>query len=223
MRTFVTRTLGVFLITAVFLFPHAVFAQLTDNFDSYTAGSLNGQGSWSGSTNYQVETSVNCSSSPNGVSDVTQNATISKSFTLHSTGTQRYYGRLSSVVVNVWTVKLTDAGVNVTDTRSNTGVIEYFAGGGFNTLGSVSANTCFFVDVKWDAGTGKCQYALNGGSFTSADTCLGTITHGIDGVVFDDVSGPVGTVYFDTFMDGAVVTPPPNSILGLIHSFWIWN
>lgn len=199
------------------LIPLVVYAQLTDNFDSYSTGNLTGQGSWSGSSSFQVENSVS-QTSPNAVADSDQSSNITKSFTLHSSGTQIYWGRATDVTTaNLWTVKLTDAGSNVTDTRTNNGNVEYYASGGFHTLGAVSANTWWQINVKWDAATGFCQYSINGGTYTTAATCLGTIVHGIDGVNFDDVGGPSGTVYFDSFSDG--VPAAPATFLGFWRPF----
>ena len=188
---------------------------LIDNIDSYTVTSITGQGTWSGSANYLVQSSV-VQGGTNAISDAIGGATIDATFTQAATGNQQAWGRATDVTtVNLWTLKMSEAGTNIADIRTNAGNLEYYGNGAFHTLGAVSANTWWQVNIKWNASQNTIAYSLNGGAFTTPASALGDMTNGLDRVHLDNGTASGGSiVYFDSFSDGNAVaaTDIPNTL-----------
>lgn len=178
-------------------------AGIVDDFESYTTGDLNGQGSWSGGTGFDVQSSVTNSGS-NAVSHTTASSeVISKAFTDATSGTQIVYGRCSDVTSNErWSVRLRDNGSDRIYVKTNGGNLEYFDGTSYNSIGSISADTWFKLQIDWLSDS-TARYTLNDGTPTSYDTFIGTMSGaGFDEFKFISSNHAVNR-YWDDLSDGS--------------------
>lgn len=192
---------------------------LTDNLDSYTAGSdLNGQGSWSGSTYFDVQTTT-YQSSPNGcVSSQTDESgqTITKSISAQTSGTQRVYFYVSSAgQLNTDEIQLRLRESGAFKCGAKLRYLTASSNCDFQTVGSsttteqtgISANAWHYVDIIFDCSTDTFTIKLDGGS-ASASRSFHTAATNIDEVsIFTSVAAPV---YFDSFSDPAAPSGPAS-------------
>lgn len=173
---------------------------ITDNFDSYIDGDLNGQGSWSGNADFDVQ-GVTVQAGAKAIVNSASNKSILKSSTLASNGAQVIWGRVTTTGDDIWAIRLSEGGTDRIGVKTNGGNLQYFDGSTYNTIGTVSINTWFKLDVQWDFSTQMARYQLNDGGYTAYDTVLSNMSAGIDGVKLQN-NGAAVTAYWDTLAVG---------------------
>lgn len=187
---------------------------LVDNFDSYTDGDLNGQGSWSGSTDFDIQGSVVQAGAKAVAHTAAASGNILKSFTGAASGTQSIYGRVASTAISgLWMVRLYEgAAARIFIQTDGAGNLSYNDGGGLVTIGAITADTWFKLDIEWQASDDTARYRLDNGTWTAFDTIVFPITTEIDTLrLFKDVADATA-IYFDTAAEvgGDVVVTPQN-------------
>lgn len=176
---------------------------ITDTFDSYTDGDLTGQGSWSGDVDFDVEGSV-VQSGAKAVQNSGTNKSITKTGSLSATGIQSLWGRVTTTDNDVWAIRLSEGGTNRIGVKSSGGNLQYYDGSVYITIGAVSLDTWFKLDVQWDFSTQMARYQLNDGGYTAYDTILANMSAGIDGVKLEcNTTGALA--YWDTLGPGTSV------------------
>jgi hypothetical protein len=197
-------TLVAFLVLA---FPYAALAaSVTETFDACSDGDTNGYNSWSGSVNFDCQGTVTQSGAKAVVHQTAASGVIAKSFgSTDATGTQQIYGRVAGTTDELWMVRLREAGSSTIIVKTNGGNLQYFDGGSYVTIGAVSLNTWFQLDVEWDAASDTARYRLDGGSWTSFVSFNGTITTGIDDVALVKGAANATAAYWDTLSPAGAV------------------
>lgn len=178
---------------------------LVDNFDSYTDGDLNGQGSWSGNAAFDVQGTV-VQAGAKAISCATGgDITVSKSFTATASDSQVFYMRTNTTS----RTSATDFYTGVTlvaslvfsptladDIRLNTTAAS-------TILASLLADTWYKVEVQWDAalGTnGQLRARVDDGTWSAYQEATADFTT-IDTLkMLSDMSAT--TCYWDSFSSG---------------------
>lgn len=180
---------------------------LTDNFDSYTDGDLNGQGSWSGGTDFDIQGTTTQGGAKAVLNTAAASSSISKNFTGSATGVQSLYGRTADVTSDaVWSIRMGESGSAKHYIKTNGGQVQYFNGAAYANLGAVSADTWFKLDIQWDASTDQARYRLNDGTWTSYYSGVATYTQ-ISTVILVKDSADTDDAFWDSFSDGESVAP----------------
>lgn len=184
---------------------------LADIIDTYDNGDINGQGTWSGSTNHDVQTTVK-QAGTKAIADATGGAIIDASFTIQADGNQVIYCRSTNIsTVNYIFAKIREDGANnVSGFRSNNSTIERWDTDGFTSLGSASADTWIKVEMEWKTATDEIRFNLDDGGFTAFKGTAALITTGIDLIRIDGGALSSATVYYDTFEDATPAVGPAN-------------
>lgn len=179
-----------------------------DNFDGYSDGDLNGQGSWSGSTLYDVQGSV-VYQGAKAVSRTTfgTGGTIANSVTAVTAGSLFIAMRKTSSTQGSAYTMLQDSGEGVccyVRMHNDSKIYAYNAASGYVNMGSYASNTWCIINIEWDDSAHPNQWRCrfhDGSSWSSWTSWIDTynaITSGIDGVVFDiDNTGGTPTAYWD--------------------------
>mgnify|MGYP000950013211 CR=1 FL=1 len=182
-------------------------ATLVDNFDSYSTGDLNGQGSWSGSTNWDVQNSVS-QSSPNAAACSVTGSDISKSMTATATGNEVFYIQCSTQAPG------TNSSVRFNDQSStfsfgifmNDGGQIQGNGSGTDNLGAWSVDTWYKVEVEWRVSDTSYRARINDGAWSSWFNTATDFTT-VDSTTLRSALGGAGTFYVDSFSDPNAVGP----------------
>lgn len=196
-------------------------AMLTDNFDSYSTGDLNGQGSWSGAVAWDVATTV-AQSAPNAAKATQTDEsgqTIVKSISGNTSGTQRFYfyitssGQLNTDEVQV---RLREGGVfkcglKIRYLTASSDCDAQSVGSATQTeFTGITADAWHFGDIVFDCGTDEFTVSIDGGA-ASASRAFNTAATEINEVaLFSAVAAPA---YIDTLSDPnapVVSTTPPR-------------
>ncbi len=180
---------------------------LVDNFESYSAGDLNGQGSWTGDTALDVQTSV-VNSGSKAVSLVAgvDYKFCKATFTAEGDGNQVFYIRKSiasagNLMVRFFEstnlkfyVQFDDVG-DITLIGSSTIAI---------LVSNASANTWYKIEVQWQTSDNTVRGRVNDGTWSSYGAAMSAFTS-IDGL---DIGGgnayQTASYYFDDFSEGIV-------------------
>jgi len=179
---------------------------LVDNFDSYSDGDLNGQGSWSGDTTFDVQTSVKQAGAKaiSAVSDGTRRE-IEKAITASANGSQIWYMRASTNAGSNGGVvfrEASDPGGNSEiffEFRSD-GYISYYNGADFVQVAAYVADTWYKCETEWNATTGKARHRVNDGTWTAWYTTPYTFaTIGYVYLLTRTNTGP--TLYWDSLSE----------------------
>lgn len=196
-------------------------AMLTDNFDSYSTGNLNGQGSWSGSTFYQVST-AQFQTSPNGVlcSQTDESGqTITKSISANTTGTQRVYMYMSSsgqLNTDELQLRLLEGatfkcGVKLRYLTASSNCDVQSVGSATTTeFTGITADAWHYLDLVFDCGTDTFTISVDGGA-ASTSRSFNTVATNIDTVAL--FSSVKAAAYFDSLSD------PNNPVSNTNSSF----
>lgn len=175
---------------------------LTDDFETYSLGDLNGQGSWSGDTQFQVQSSIVVYGSQGIAATAHQGANklIQKLGTIQSAGKQTVYMRVSASTADVQRFRIFETGIpndNMAAIAFYNGNISTITG---ETLSTYSINTWYCLVIEWRSSPDhKVRYSADGGNtFTSWLAPFADWTSGIDNVEFakDDATSDIN-VYWD--------------------------
>lgn len=147
---------------------------IIDDFDSYSNGNLNGQGSWSGSTTYQIQGTTTYEgakavSNASGTNDVE----ISKSIGPYTSGIIGFAFRVDFSGIFAAAVFLRNSGTRICGFdfyyQSGPGAINLQVTGVGATVvqSSLSLSTWYFGEIELDQANSRVRARLNGGSWTS--------------------------------------------------------
>jgi hypothetical protein len=140
---------------------------LTEDFEPYSTGVLNGQGSWTGSTDFLVEDTVfnkglqavKIEVNPSDISKTgTETAdgrlTASMRRSGHGTGSLTLY-LLDDTDNQLWAISLQ---------ASN--LVKIFGNTGWNTVGAYTDNLWAIVEIEWRSSDHKARARVDGGTWT---------------------------------------------------------
>jgi len=192
--------------SGVFSFPSEAHASTlwSENFEGYSTGDLNGQGSWSGGTALDV-TSSNCQSGTrcltqagSGSNEVvkTQSISLSSTTDIYTVKSAFKYTSLGSKGIRL--AVMNNDGSNV----CNIGVEQrgiYLIGNGSRVfVASTTVNTYHTVEMYLDLNTSKCAIRYDSGAWSSEEDFDNTYTYitqlGIAG------EGSTGSVFLDNVL-----------------------
>ena len=177
---------------------------LTDNFDSYNDGDLNGQGSWAGSAGFDVQTSV-VNSGTKAVSDAGSAAYIGKSFTGEADGSQVFYIRTTDITKQASVDFMDGSGQSPQSTGlaiSGSNFQILVSGGWTDMAGTPSANTWYKMEIEWRNSDDNVRSRVDDGTWESWTLAYQAFTE-ISYLRIYDASG--ATMYYDDF--GGEVIP----------------
>jgi hypothetical protein len=177
----------------------------TDNFNSYSDGDLNGQGSWtkvSGLVSVQGTT----------VKEGAKGVSVSGVAQYKKTGTSLNDGRLTVYV------KSTGTGPAKSQRQLDffeSGTFKFCLGldvynsadwgyysSGWHMLGYYTANAWCCWEVEWRSSDHKVRYRLDGGTWTSWVSPVGSWTSGIDGFAIENIG--TETAYWDYIAENPI-------------------
>ena len=212
------------LLLLMFLLPNVSFAQVTDNFDSYTDGDLNGQGSWSGNTAWDIQ-GTTVQGGTKAITHVGGTASnVSKSMTSTAAGVQSFYFRVAGTADALMRFFLVESETNNVLVKSNGGALYYFNGASYINWASISSNIWYKVDIQWDKATQKARYRLDNGTWTSYDNLYTNTVTGVNTVILGKGTNDTTAIYFDTLTnatESAATTPiiSPLIFFGFIELY----
>ena len=201
---------------------------LTDNFDSYNDGDLNGQGSWSGNATFDIQGTTKYEGDK-AVTAVVSNdwIDISKSFTSEVAGVQsakircnaqptgssgaiRIHQGAGAEVANVYF-----AGDRIQIDRS---------GGNDYILQPYSADTWYEIEIEWDAGRGangevRARARIAEGTWGSWSTWA-TGSNNFTAIDKIYLATYADTAYWDDFKEGGASAPPVLDDAGSMDTIW---
>ena len=196
---------------------------LIDNFNSYSDGDLNGQGSWSGSTLFDVE-GTTVQEGTKAVSNVSATGgEIAKGFTIQANGVQRFYIRQvdGTLADNSGTFQLKEGATVIVQlfrwSTSNGSDLRYQTGAStYTNFGTLTSGNWFYVDIEWRSSDKYIRYSFNGGAFTSWVAPVNNFTSGIDTVVLQRYNAGTGETNFDNFTDQTPATANTSNFFPFI-------
>lgn len=185
-------------------------ATFVENFDSYTAGDLTGQGGWSGSTGWDVVTSQFVSS-PNAAAGSGATTTdIDKTFTGVGTGNQVFYMRSDTLAVGVTNhaVRFSEGttflfGIFLNEGGGSPGDI-VLNGSAAVTVATWVIDTWYKIEVEWKTSDNTVRARVNDGTWTAFQSTAATFTN-VDTVKMR-ATALSGVLFVDSFLDA---TPAP--------------
>jgi len=154
-----------------------------DNFNAYNNGDLNGQGSWSGDTSYDIQ-GTTVKEGAKAVQCVNNSSydTIEKTGNLVNDGRITFYIRRSDSVATSAYYRLhedTDTKIIVSMNKI-TDKIQYRNADGYVDIQSFSLDTWYCVEIEWRSSDHKARYRIDEGTWTDWDTTRHTWTSGIE-------------------------------------------
>jgi len=182
----------------------------TDNFNSYTDGDLTGQGSWSGSTAFDVQgTTVKEGAKAvemlsvvdleiEKAGDLTNDGTLVAYIRVNSAGKLRFRlleGTVVKVIVDFY-------GSTATPASS----VRYHDGTAFQNIGSISDDIFTEFEVEWRSSDKKARYRVGTGAFTAFDITFASWTNGLDKVNFNSFSLTGGNTFFDSIAATPIIS-----------------
>ena len=173
----------------------------SQSFDSLNDGDLNGQDSWSGSTDFDVQTSVKQSGAKGLGNTASGSDTISRSITQTATGTASIYMRVSDITLTDCYFDLYEDGNQKWRVGFNkdTDDIEFLSNDGTDTLdGSPSNNTFYLLEIEFKCGDNEARARVDGGAWTDWRTGYSSgATTGINVLLLGAYSAAAKNKYYD--------------------------
>jgi hypothetical protein len=197
---------------------------LSDNFNSYNDGDLNGQGSWDGATDFDVEgTTVK-----EGTKAFTWIAGANDK-ALKKVGTARTDGRITWYVKTAATNKrgffILRQGATDISYLAFTGDFEtaghcYLYDGSWSyDLGAYSTSDWNCCEIEWRSADHFVRARINEGTWTNWAHAITNWTTGIDTFAID-TQNPSGTFFVDTIQEDPYVPPAGTNIQLNVGDTW---
>ena len=186
---------------------------LTDNFDSYTDGDLNTQGTWSASSTYDIQgVLVKAGAKAVHINIAAQDDFAEKSFTATTNDTQKFFFRVEQTNKSVAIVFKDGASISAffIQFRSDAS-LRLEAGSSVTLDASYDLGTWYEIDVSWRSSDSKCRARVDGGAWTAWTAPFSGWTS-IDRIRISNSSSGNTSGYFDEFSDGAPVTDTGNML-----------
>jgi len=188
---------------------------VTDNFDSYNNGDLNGQGDWSGDVEFDVQTTIKqAGTKAVKIANLGANyKEIYKTFTGEGDGNQVFYIRFASgsdryAMFHVGEVATGNkARIQIHD--YNSGEFRLYASTNEQILSGLTTDQWYKCEIEWRTSDDSVRARVNDGTWTNWLACSSSFT------VIDRIgmqAGKNSDQYFDTFLDPNV-SATDNSIL----------
>ena len=177
---------------------------LTDNFDSYDNGDLNGQGSWSGSTNYDVEGTVYVGTKAVQIAPGGGDVSIEKIGTQLAAGAIKIQMRCSNADSNGPVFYIKEGATNVAHISfiGPTDIRGY--GNPSIVIGSWSVNTWYTISIQWATDPDKLvRFKVDDGAWSDWVEPQAEWTTGPDRVMLY-ASTNTGTQYWDEIEEAIV-------------------
>jgi len=183
---------------------------LTETFNSYGNGTLNGTSSWSGGIAFKVQgtTVYEGAKAVNITGSVEQ--TISKSGTSQANGTTSVYIRSGSTNNRTYFTLFEGANqIAFAFGLVSGGNIGFYTSGGWVYNGTWVANTWYQIQAEWRSSDKKMRFRVNGGSYSDWYTPNGgNFTTGIDKIgLYVSAEGTSLNSYFDYIAEDPYVAP----------------
>jgi len=216
----------------LFIIPSITLGALTDNFESYSNGDLNGQGSWSGHTAYDVQDSVALEGLKSIVITSGGDLQITKTFTADTDGIQRFKLRSTAITRDQLIILRTGA-TNITSVGIQSSNLIINRSGGQDTIQVASNNTTYTIDIKFNCNDDTVQARVDEGTWTTLATTQNACTNIDTLVIQSDPSA--SSQYYDDFQDFAeagggtpqlstgTTTPTHIKTITLLSFFSFWN
>jgi hypothetical protein len=188
--------------TSALLFAAWTYEQ---SFDALTNGDLNGQDSWSGSTAFDVQSTVSCGGAKS-VEFVSGAGSISRAFSATSTADMFFQIRRAPANQDFFLTFFSGATELIyIRTRGTDGTIAGYNSGTtlyVNAIAGFSFDTCYTVNVQWDDGAQPDKWRLrvySSGAWGSWTAWLNTNSaySSMDAMAIS-TEGVTGAVYVDT-------------------------
>ncbi|MHA1482502.1 MAG: hypothetical protein ACTSQA_03580 [Candidatus Heimdallarchaeaceae archaeon] len=177
---------------------------LTDDFNSYNDGDLNGQGDWSGDTGFDIQGDVTFEGAKavkyvNPASEVN----IVKTGSLSANGKYTFYMKNSINTSNI-TVQCREGAQTITPVgfigSISAGWAGIYAGGGWTNIGTFTANVWSYIEVEWhDDPSNQIRARIDGGTWSTWAAPMINWSSGIDTlkVTVDPAGAGSFTAYWD--------------------------
>jgi len=178
---------------------------VTDDFNSYSDGNLNGNGGWSGDTAFQVQGSVVREGSKAVSASSASPVFIDKNGTsMFPNGQATFYFRRTTTtgILRFLLFDTNSSGGRVHIYIDDNGNVNYYNASTIVQLGSYSTDTWYSITVQWRISDKKARYSFNGGTYTAWDTTEVEFTNGLS-YCRVQVSG-TGTSYLDYIAESDV-------------------
>lgn len=184
---------------------------ITDNFDSYSDGAIDGQGPWINGGGAGNNNAIQSSGSRSGKCVVLNNQENLLSSAQAGTNTGKQTCYMKAAQTNKagfgFIVRTTAGPFAGAISFNNSGVVEGAVGpSSVITLGNYSANTYYKCQIEWRASDHKVRYSFNNGNMTDWDASYsgnGEWTTGnITQTYFPCSTGVGGTFYVDDLYEG---------------------
>ena len=198
---------------------------LTDNFNSYTDGDLNGQtggtpsGTWSGDVDLDIQGTTYFN---DGGTKAVQLAAVvekycSKTGTLTNDGQLVIYVNRTTDSNGVLSITLFEgASVRINCKCETDETLYTYYSGVWNSTGlTFSENVWFYIKIEWRSSDHTARFSIDGGTPTGWLATQGTWVNGIDTVRIGSNAGTAGTLYFDYIAEESYT--PPTAAAG--HNF----
>lgn len=225
----ILATLFALVFVSCLALPAISFADIIENFDSYTAGSSlsgNAGGSgWSGSwvVNPTPATAENAPSGMSGRAALIgwtsgDGATATRTFTPISVGIVSF--KMQAAQTNKYGIMcLGDSAVPISRLCvqfAGDGLIYASSNAGVNVLQSYNASTTYGINVKFGHTTGNYAVSIDGGPFSADFPCAGPgSTCNSNELFFTNQNITASDFYYDDIIISATSTPPvPTPITG---------
>lgn len=178
----------------------SIFATPQD-FEGLNIGDLQGQDSWTGDTEYDVQASV-VYEGTKAVQIVNPSAggeRIDKAGSNTPDGDISFYVRQTTTAGTTRLV-LEESGLGkIVFYLTASGYFAYYGPGGVTNIQTYNVDQWYNVRIQWEASGDTAIYSIDGGAYTSSDTALGVWTNINNLYIYADTYGETTgkTLYFD--------------------------
>jgi hypothetical protein len=182
-----------------------------DNFNSYSDGDLNGQGTWSGHVGFDVQGSV-VQEGAKAVTGNTAGQVINLNVTDRTTGIFRCYMKVTTGISSGPSFRLNDSGIGMAfDVQIQSG--KWKLRNTINTpeiIGDPTVDQWDLLEIEIDSSANTARARLNGGTWTATMTHTFTSITDIDLESTDNVSSSLAHWDLIQYDDGVAASGPAN-------------
>ena len=193
-----------------------------DNFNSYSVGDLNGQGSWSGATAFKVEVGT-VQEGANAISITTSDGNIDKSFVSTVTdGVFSGYLRTGANGADSIQLRLCEGSTLIALMYFDTSGLAIHDGDGNFTYGSLSINTWYKCQMQWRSSDKKFRYQVDNAGWSNWFATGTSFTTGINKARISNFGAT--THYIDTLeLTDSTPSPDEQIQIGMTDSKTLMN
>ncbi len=190
---------------------------LTEDFNSYNDGDLEGQGSWTlqyGSASQikiQGTTVKEGAKAPEG--HTTLDSNVQKTGSQCNDGRITYYVCIGTADKRGCAIYLTEGGaIRVQVTFWTDGYIKYYDGSAYQSIVAYAVDTWHCIEIEWRSSDHNARYRVDGGTWTDWDTVQVAWTNYLDRVVLSHTGNdPVVYQYWDHIAENPIAVAAGRS------------